>query len=299
MQRLIYVLVYPFLWIISVLPFPVFYLFSDLVSFFLFRVINYRKKTVTKNITLAFPEKSSEEIKKIRREFYRHFCDIFLEMVKTLTISDKELKKRFIYKNPEELHRLESLQKSYIIMIGHYASYEWVIALHFFGLTYQGYGIYKPIKNKYFDRLIKKIRGRFSTTMLSAKIVPKKIAQNKKKGVLASYGMIADQSPKLSNARYWRNFMGVKVPVFVGSEIIAKRLDLAVTYLHIEKVKRGHYEATFIPLADKPQNFADFEITDRYFELLEEQIKTQPAYYLWTHKRWKHAGKSKISEHKK
>lgn len=293
MQRLIYLLAYPFLWIISILPFPLFYFFSNVVSFLLFRVIGYRRKVIQQNLTLAFPEKSSEEIRKIRRKFHRHFCDIFLEMVKTLTISDKELQKRFIYKNPEELHRLESLDKSYMIMIGHYASYEWVIALHFFGLTYKGYGVYKPIKNKYFNQLIKKIRGRFSTTMLSAKMVPKEVVHNKKNNVLSSYGMIADQSPKLSQARYWRKFMGIRVPVFVGSEVLASRYDLAMTYLHIEKVKRGHYEATFIPLTDNPRQLPDYQITDRYFELLEEQIRKQPAYYLWTHKRWKHAGKEK------
>lgn len=291
MQRLAFWVAYPFLWFISVLPFSVFYALSDAVRFLVFRVIGYRKKVITRNLQLAFPDKTPAERKRIQRKFETHFCDLFLEMIKTLSISDAELKKRFVIKNPEELQRLESLDKSFIVMCAHYASYEWIVALNFYGLSFEAYGIYKTLKNEHFDNLIKKIRSRFKATMLSNKTVAKQMAKNKFSKRLSSYGMIADQSPKLNDARYWRDFMGHEVPVFVGSEVIAKRLNLSLTYLHIEKVKRGHYEATFVPLADNPKDFPDFEITDRYFELLEKQIRNKPEFYLWSHKRWKHIGK--------
>src|SRR5699024_9536095 len=109
---------------------------------------------------------------------------------------------------------------------------------------------------------------------------------------LSSYGMIADQSPKLQFARYWRPFFNHKVPVFIGSEKLAKRLDLSVTYLKIEKTKRGYYEAELIPITDNPDSLPDYEITDTYFELLEAQIRQNPQNYLWTHKRWKHENKA-------
>lgn len=289
MQRLGFLAVYPLLWLISILPFRIFYWFSDFIYLIVYYIIGYRKKVVKSNLELAFPEKSNQEIQDIQKKFYHHFCDMFLEMIKTMSISDKELKKRFVVKNPEELQRLQSLSKSHIILLGHYASYEWVNALHFYGLTYEAYGVYKKIKNEYFDCLIKRIRSKHHTTMLATKEVPKQILKNKKAGLLSSYGMIADQAPKGSNSKHWLNFIGKEVPVFTGSEVLAKRLDLALTYLHIEKIKRGHYTAEFIPLADDPEKYKDFQLTEKYFHLLEEQIKDQPEYYLWSHKRWKHA----------
>lgn len=289
MQRFIYIITYPLLWFISKLPFKGIYLVATAVSFIVFNLIGYRRKVITSNLTHAFPNKSKQEIKEIKTKFHLHFCDLFLEMIKSLTITDEELKKRFVITNPEELTRLQTLNKSHVVMMGHYASYEWVTALHYYGLSYKGYGIYKRIKNPYFDKLIRKIRSRQNTTMLDTKTVHKQMFKDKQDNVLASYGMIADQAPKGANTKYWRNFLGRKVPVFVGSEVIAKRLDYAITYLQIEKVKRGYYQATFIPITDNPKDFEDYKITDKYFELLEKQIIKQPEYYLWSHKRWKHA----------
>ncbi len=289
MQRLGFLLLYPVIWLISILPFRLLYALSDVIYVIVYHVLGYRKTIVLEHLQMAFPQKSEKELLQIRKKFYKHFCDIFLEMIKTLSISNKALKKRFVIKNPQEIKRLESLNKSYIIMLGHYASYEWIVALPFYGMTYKTYGAYKKIKNKYFDRLIKKIRGRYNATLLNAKTVAKTMVQNNFKNELGSYGMIADQAPKAGKSKYQRYFMGKKVPVFVGSESLAKRLNFAVTYLHIEKVKRGYYEASFIPLADNPKEYPDYAITDKFFEYLEKQINKKPEFYLWTHKRWKHS----------
>lgn len=291
MQRLLYVLAYPLLWVISILPYRLFYAFSDVVCFIVFGLVGYRKKVVRHNLNLAFPDRSSQEIKQITKRFQHHFCDIFLEMAKTISLSEAELKKRFVLKNPEEMQRLEALDKSYVVMLGHYASYEWITALQLYGMDFKSYGIYKKLKNPYFDKLIRDLRGKFNTEMLSKKDVAKQMIKNKRNGILCSYGMIADQAPKQGKSKYWRPFFGHEVPVFIGSEKMAKHLNLSVTYLKIEKVKRGFYEAEFVPLADNPKEVPDYEITDKYFEMLENQIRRKPENYLWTHKRWKHENK--------
>lgn len=288
MQRLVYVLVYPLLWLMSKLPYRLFYAVSDGMFCIVYYLVRYRRKVVNYNLKLAFPEKSSQEIKKIRKKFYHHFCDIFLEMTKTISISEEELKQRFVLKNPKELKRLESLRKSHIWMIAHYNSYEWGTAVPLQGMSYEAYGIYKKIRNPYFDKLIRHSRGKFNTTLLDKNDVIRQMVKDKVNGELAGYGMISDQAPKGGNSKYWRPFFGHTVPVFLGSEVMAKKLDYAVTYLKIEKVKRGFYEAEFVPIADNPKEFADYQITDRYIDLLEKQIRKNPAYYLWTHKRWKH-----------
>ncbi len=296
MQRLPFLLAYPLLWLVAKLPYRLFYGFSDLVFGLVYYVVGYRKKVVLHNLQKAFPKKSLPELKIIRKKFYHHFCDIFLEMVKTLSISKEELTERFVLKNPEEMQRLEALGKSYIIMLAHYNSYEWVTSLQLQGMTYKAYGIYKKLKNPYFDKLIHDSRGKFETYMLDKDEVVREMIKNKRDGVLSSYGMIADQSPKLSSSLYWHPFFGHRVPVFIGSEKMAKKMDFSVTYLKIEKVKRGYYEAEFVPLTDEPKKLPDYEITNRYLALLEAQIQNRPEYYLWTHKRWKHEGKEPVKQ---
>ena len=288
MQGLVFWLVYPILWLISILPFRLFYLVSDLVFVLVYHIIGYRKKTVRENLELVFPEKSESEIKQIRKKFYKHMCDIFLEMIKSINISDKEIKERFTFTNLDYMRKLESQNKSLIVMCGHYASYEWINALQLYGLKFKTYGVYKRIKNRYFDDLIRKIRGRFGGTLITTYKATETIRNNQEQGILGNYGMIADQSPKLSRAKHWLHFMGIRVPVFEGSDRLARKLDMAVVYLHVEKVGRGYYQATLKPITENAPAEPEHYITKKFFELLEKQIYNKPEFYLWTHKRWKH-----------
>ncbi|SDR68923.1 lysophospholipid acyltransferase family protein [Gramella sp. MAR_2010_147] len=293
MQGLVFWLIYPILWFISILPFRIFYIVSDIIFVLVYHIIGYRRKTVRENLELVFPEKSASEIKQIQKKFYSHMCDMFLEMVKSISISEKEIEKRFTFTNVEYLRKLESLDKSLIVMLGHYASYEWINALQLYGLKYRTYGIYKKIKNKQFDDLVRRIRGRFGGTLITTSKTTEVILSNKEKGILSNYAMIADQSPKLSRARTWIDFMDIKVPVFEGSDRLARKMDMAVVYLHVEKVGRGYYQATLKPITEDAPNEPEHAITKKFVQYLEEQIYKKPEYYLWTHKRWKHRNEPK------
>jgi len=288
MQGLVFWLIYPILWLISILPFRLFYIVSDMVFVLVYYIIGYRKKAVRKNLELVFPEKSKTEIKRIRKKFYSHMCDMFLEMIKSISISEKEIKKRYEFTNLDYLRELEAKNKSLVIMCGHYASYEWMSGLQLHGLKFHSFGIYKRIRNKYFDDLVRKIRGRFGGTLISSYKATEAIIKNQREDKLANYAMIADQSPKLRRAMYWLHFMGIRVPVFEGSERLARKLDMSVIYLHVEKTGRGYYRATLMPITEDAPNEPEHYITAKFFELLEKQIRKKPEYYLWTHKRWKH-----------
>lgn len=288
MQAVVFWLVYPLLWLISILPFWLFYRVSDGVYFIVYYLVGYRKKTVTENLSLVFPNKSSEEINRIRKTFYAHMVDMFLEMIKSISISEKELEKRFTFSNLDELRRIEKLDKSIMLMCGHYASYEWLIALQNHNLKHKAFGIYKKIRNRNFDKLVNDIRGRFGTVLIRNAKATRTITRNEQQNLLGIYAMIADQSPKTPSYKNWMNFMGIDVPFFIGTEKMARQFDMAVLYLKVEKVKRGYYEASFINLADHPQQKEPGEITKNYITELETQIKNDPQYYLWTHKRWKH-----------
>ncbi|MBQ4821610.1 lysophospholipid acyltransferase family protein [Aquimarina sp. MMG016] len=289
MQLLVYRLVYPILWMISKLPWRLFYMFSTGVYILIYYIIGYRKKTVNENLTLVFPEKTPKEIKKIAKGSYKHMCDMFLEMIKSISITETEITKRFEITNMDKLKELEIKNKSVIIMMGHYNSYEWTNSIDIIS-KFRCVGIYKPVKNKYFDRLAHRIRGRFGARLIPSAKVFREMTKdhNKENPELSIYGLISDQSPKLNKAMFWTDFMGIKVPAVMGGEVLAKRLDMSIFYLHVEKVKRGYYQATLIPISEDSKNSEDYDITKQFIKLLEKQIRNKPENYLWSHKRWKH-----------
>lgn len=287
MQFLVYILAYPLLWLISILPFRLFYLFSDFVYFLVYRVIGYRKKVVRDNLALTLPHLSDAERKKIEKKFYHHMCDMFLEMIKTMTISHEEMEKRFQVTNIELVQDYAKKGKSIILVASHYASYEWLLTINP-KLGFQGIAVYKKLANPYFDKLIRKIRSRYKTEMVETRKAIPTMAQNQREGKLSLYGLASDQSPKLDRIFHSMKFMGIEAPVHTGAEMLAKKYDLSVVMVKVKKVARGYYEATFLPIADNPNDYENFDITEKYLREVEKQIYEAPEFYLWTHKRWKH-----------
>ncbi|MGS2760863.1 lysophospholipid acyltransferase family protein [Sinomicrobium sp. M5D2P9] len=295
MQLLIFILVYPVLWVISLLPFRILYLISDVVCLILYRIVGYRKKTVRNNLKLALPGLPDEERLDIEKKFYRHLSDVFLEMIKSLSISKTEIKKRYTFTNIEVIQKLEK-EKSIVLMFPHYANWEWSSTINLYVTTSKGYAVYQRIKNKYFNDLVKNIREKNGTTLIETRETIKVIRKNQMNKVPAIYGFLSDQSPQLSKAVYWQEFMGIKVPIHIGPEILAKRADLTVVYMHTEKIKRGYYSTTLKTLTTSPVAHPDYQITDMYMQEVEQQIRKAPEYYFWTHKRWKHMGKEPVQD---
>jgi len=287
MQLLAYILIYPILWFISILPFRLLYALSDFLYILMYYVFRYRKQTVIDNLRLVFPEKSDHEIKIITKKFFHHFCDMMLESIKSMNISLESMKARYTFKNLDIIKEFEKQNKSIVLMCAHYGSWEWIFILQTY-TTHRGYGIYKRLQNKYFDRLIKSIRARYNSYLITTKETFSVLEDAKKNGILSMNGFASDQSPKKEKAHHWNEFMGIKVPVHTGAEMLAKKLDMPVVFFAVERKKRGYYEATFQTLAEKPTDFKDYEITDKFLKLVEAQIHEAPEYYLWTHKRWKH-----------
>lgn len=290
MQLLVYILVYPFLWLISILPFKLLYFLSDIFYVLLYYIVGYRKKVVLDNLKLALPEKSEQELLSIRKRFYHHLCDMMFEAIKSITISEAEMQKRYVFTNVEEIHKLEKEHRSVILFMGHYASWEWIFILQTH-VNHKGYAVYKRLSNTYFDALVKRIRAKYNSHLITTRETVPILIKAKRNNELTFNGFVFDQSPKLNKANYWQNFMGVEVPVHVGAETLAKRLDMVTLFLKVKKVKRGYYEATFSDIIRNPKDYKDYEITDLSLKRVEEQIHEAPEFYFWTHKRWKHMGK--------
>lgn len=292
MQLLVFILVYPALWLVSILPYRLFYLLSDLFFILVYHIVGYRKKVVYENLKLVFPNKKEKEILRIRKDFFKHMCDMFLEMVKTMNLSKEEVKKRYHVKNIEVIQEIEKTT-SILIVCSHFANWEWNVSMNNY-VQSKGYAVYQKIGNDYFDQWIKRVRQRWNTTLITQKQTVKTVLRNKMDGVIGIFGMVSDQSPQAHRAQYWSEFMGIQVPIFNGAETMARKMDLAVVFLKVSKVKRGYYQAEFIPITISGSKTDKYQITDTFLRLTEQQIKEKPEHYLWTHKRWKHRNKVPI-----
>ncbi|MDQ3047830.1 MAG: lysophospholipid acyltransferase family protein [Bacteroidota bacterium] len=244
------------------------------------------KKIVLGNIQRSFPEKTPEEQLEICKKFYRHFCDLILESLKTFTIPEKEVKKRVVCKNPVVINRYFDEGRSVIIAGGHYNNWE-IFAVGVDSLIkHQTIGIYKPLSNKYFDEKMRSTRSKYGLKMIATKIVKQvldKEASNRSATIFA-----IDQSPSNPNNSYWMKFLNQDTAVLFGTEKYAKEYDLPVLYGRINKEKRGHYSFEFFPITDHPKETAYGEITEKITTALEEDIIRIPQYWLWSHRRWKH-----------
>ena len=287
MQAIGYYFALPFIYLISFLPFPILYLFSDLVFILLYYVIGYRKNVVTENLRKSFPEKSEKEILQLRRAFYRYFTDLTLETFKTLSISKSAMLEHCSMDEQSILlfKKLSDEKKSCILVLGHLGNWEW--AGNTFSLTCKQplYVIYHPLTNKYFNSLIIKMRTRFGTRLIEMKNTFRDMV-NMKNEVNAT-AFIADQTPPPENA-YWTNFLHQDTPVFSGTEKIARKLNLPVIYVNVNRTGRGQYIVHAEMLCENPASTSDGEISDLHTQRLEKEIRKDPETWLWSHRRWKH-----------
>ena len=287
MQAVGFYLALPFIYLISILPFPLLYLFSDFVFVLIYYIIGYRKKVVTKNLRCSFPEKSEKEIVDLRRNFFRHLSDLFLETFKTLTISPSSMLQRCRVDEPSLalIKKLYDEKKSVLIVLGHLGNWEWGGNTFSLLCKHQLYVIYHPLKNKYFNNMIIGMRTRFGTKLIEIKNTFRDMLGNKNE--ISATAFIADQTPHPPNA-HWTTFLNQDTPVFRGTEIIARKLNYPVVSIHIKKIKRGYYEIFAEMLCENPSSTSDGEISERHTKKLEEEIRKNPETWLWSHRRWKH-----------
>jgi Kdo2-lipid IVA lauroyltransferase/acyltransferase len=271
---------------ISRLPFPFLYGLSSFVYFILYKVVGYRKKVVLGNIQRSFPEKTAKEHQEICDKFYSHFCDLILESIKTFTISEKQVLKRVVCKNPELINKYFDQKRSVIIAGGHLSNWElFAVAIDTL-IKHKTIGIYKPLTNKYFDAKMRNTRSRFGLYMISTKIV-KQVYEEEKNNLTATIFAI-DQSPSNANNCHWMTFLNQDTGVLFGTEKFAKEYDQPVLYGRINKEKRGYYSFELFETFDHPKETQTGELTEMVTRLLEKDIIATPQYWLWSHKRWKH-----------
>ena len=285
-SKLIYWLVYGGMWLFSALPFRVLYVLSDFNYLLMYHVWRYRRKVVRENLEKSFPEKTEAERLQIERKFYRYLSDYMLEDLKLLHMSAEDLCQRMIYKNTEQYLELTEKYGGIIVMIPHYANYEWLIGMG--SVMKPGdvpVQVYKPLKDKYLNELFKQIRSRFGGYNIPKHSTAREIIKLKREGKNMVVGLITDQWP--SGDRYWTTFMGQETAFLNGAERIAKIMNFPVFYCELTKTRRGYCEAEFKLMTEAPKETVEGEITDMFAHELDQTIRREPAYWLWSHKRWK------------
>lgn len=279
-----YYFIYGILYLFSLLPFSILYLISDFFYFLIYYVAGYRKKVVENNLLIAFPEKSQEERKKIAKKFYRNLVDFFIESIKLISISDKAFQKRCVG-DFTEINAIAASGTSIQLHLGHQFNWEYANRIYSQRVSAPILLVYMPITNKSIDSVFKKIRTKYGTHLIDATNYSRDmIRAGKKQHVLA---IVADQNPGMTERAYWLNFFSKPAPFLFTPEKSAQRSKIPVAFVSFKKIKRGKYKFETIFITQNAANTAKGELTKKYRDFLEQQIKEQPENYLWTHRRWK------------
>lgn len=270
---------------LSHLPLPVLYVCTDFFWLLLISVVPYRKKVIEGNLKRSFPDKTARELRRIKRQFYRHFTDLLAEGIRNLSISERAIRRRMTVRNPEIMEALYSEGKNVILVSGHYNNWEWMVSSQPLQFPHKAIGIGMPMTSSFWDEKINERRSRFGMTVVHAKNYKQELESRKDE--LKAVLVLSDQSPGNSLKSYWMTFLNQPTAVLFGAELMAHELNYAVVYYTAHKVRRGYYELELQLITRDPHTMRWGEITERHTRLLEQEIMRKPPYWLWSHKRWK------------
>ena len=290
MKEFLYNIIYGIFYLVSKLPYRALYVISDIANLVLYHIVRYRRDIVRRNITSAFPEKSLEECISIERGFYKWFCDYFVETVKLMSVSRQELLSRIEFRGIDKIEECYDRGQTCAGILGHYGNWELLSAT---GLVIKKHPeaviglIYHPLRSQLFDRLFINMRQSMGGVCVPKKDILRYLVSFRSQNLMNLFGYIADQAPRYRNIHLWLPFLNHDTPVFTGAERIMRKMNNAVFYIDVERPERGKYIYTFKLMTDKPGEMPEFEITKKFFVMLEQTIRREPRFYLWSHNRWK------------
>jgi len=282
-----------FIRLLALFPMRCLYLISDFFFVPVCYVIRYRRKVVMENLRNSFPEKTEKERRLIARKFYRFFCDLFVEAIKLANIDIPQLRRRIHYSNPEIFDELYRNGKQIFGVIGHYGNWEWLSTLEN-TIPYHHATLYRPLANKLFDKIVYDMRTKYGTDAIPTNSAIRAANQYRQENRLTTLCFMSDQSPPRNAIDYWTTFLNQDTPIYLGVEKLARRYHAAVLYYEVRRVKRGYYEVDVTVITENATESADMEITNKHVGLLEETIRRNPQYWLWSHRRWKHKNQKNI-----
>jgi KDO2-lipid IV(A) lauroyltransferase len=277
------------------LPLVVLHGLAGLLYLLLRYVVRYRWGVVIENLRKSFPEKNAAEVERIGHQFYWHFAQVVVEILKLAAISPTELQRRMRFVNPELMTRHFAANRTVLSLGSHRGNWEWILsgaALQFPG---RAAGVYKPLTNKFFEYFMRRLRTRLGAEAVPMLATLRYLVQHRGQGRTLS--LLTDQAASKDDRPYWTSFLHQEAGFYTSADRLAQQLDCAVLYVGIRRVRRGHYEVTFTELPDgravaagatSPDEAQRFPATEAFIRQLEADIRATPEQYLWTHRRWKH-----------
>lgn len=290
LQRIAYSPLWLLLHVVALLPFGALYALSDALAWVAASVVRYRRRLVEANIAAAFPDKTEAERRDIVKRFYRNFTDVFVETIKLLHISDDEMRRRMVFEDIEHVERIAKDGRSIGLYCSHFGNWEWItsITLWVYRADNVEYSqVYRPLRNKWFDRFWFNLRKRFHSTSIPKNGVLRALLQARHNGGVFVTGFISDQKPSHNDGHHSIRFLNQNTPFISGTEMLLRKLKAAAMYADVERTSRGHYRARIVPIADNVAETDENFVTDRYALLLEQTILRQPDAWLWSHNRWR------------
>jgi KDO2-lipid IV(A) lauroyltransferase len=275
-----------FAFLLQKLPFFVLYKLADALTFILYRIVGYRKQVVRDNLQQCFPQLNSAEIDNLVYESYRNIADILLEAFKSFGMTADELRARYQISNSDLPNSYAARGQSIIITAAHYANWEWGVKCLPLSLQHYCIATYRPLQN---EAIEKYLYG--SRTALGMHIYPTRetsLTFERHADQCFAMFMMPDGSPSKIELAHWINFLGRETACIHGPAKHSQTRNLPILFLHLQREKRGYYSGHYQLITDNPQSLEAAEITQKIMDAVADEIKLQPANWLWTHRRWKY-----------
>jgi Kdo2-lipid IVA lauroyltransferase/acyltransferase len=279
--------------LLSYLPFAALYAFADFLRYVLMYVIKYRRKIVRRNLKNSFPDKSNDELSKIERQFYQNLCDYGVETLKLLTMKREDLARRMTFKNIELIEHYKHQNQSVLILAGHQFNWEWLLTAGNFSLPLPVEFVYQKVSSGLFNTFSLTCRTRFGAFPIERERVARETLR--RTGIQRCVAILADQYPgHRGDKKHPAIFLNQDSVFFQGANQLAVLMQCPVVFAQVRRLRRGRYEAEFVPVSEPPYGKADVGLIHKYVKVLEAAIVKQPSNWLWSHDRWKkrHLNKS-------
>jgi Kdo2-lipid IVA lauroyltransferase/acyltransferase len=269
----------------SRLPLRALYAFSSFLYLLAFYVVRHRHQVIRGQLEKVFPEASDAERERIHKRFLKNFCDVVVEVLKSVSMTEADMRAHVQILNLEVARRYLDAGQSVMLVTSHLGNWEWL--LH--GVTLQlGYPVdaaYKPLHDQWAERLMLEIRSRFGARLVPAKELLADFLR--RRGIVRALAMNADQAPVSTDKRYWTRFLGQDTAFYIGAEQIARATRLPILYVRVRRIRRGYYEVELSPLWDGREVTEPNTVTERYARACETDVLESPADWLWSYRRWR------------
>ncbi|MYB88463.1 MAG: lipid A biosynthesis protein [Proteobacteria bacterium] len=272
---------------LAYLPLPILHGLSGPLYLLLFYILRFRRKVAENNIRNSFPELDATERMALLKNHYRRLCDVALETTRSLAMAPTALERHVSFTNLGVIQQALQQNQTVLLAMAHHCNPVWAVLAAGQKLGTPVDGIYKPPHLAWLDELTLKSLSRFNITPVPAKTCVSTLLQ--RSASTRAVAIVADQAPRRSDKAYWTRFMHQDTPFYLGLEKIAQLFKYPIFFMDIKRTGRGHYEASFKPLAEPPYDKHSHAISESFARAVEQQILRSPQDWLWTHRRWKRA----------